>query len=84
MEIHALVKRKRRIRVGKGFSRGELRAVNLSIKEALKLKIPIDPRRSTTHKENIDALKSFLAKILKSKGSPKSTGKIDEKVERKG
>jgi len=77
MEIHALVKRKRRIRMGKGFSRGELKAVNLSIKEALKLKIPIDSRRSTTHKENIDILKSFLAGNIKSRRSLKPKKEIN-------
>jgi len=60
MKIRAIVKRRRRIRTGRGFSRGELRDVNLSVKEALRLGIPVDIRRSTRHGENIDILKSFL------------------------
>jgi len=60
MKLQAIVKRKRRIRAGRGFSRGELREVNLSVKEALKLGIPVDVRRSTRHDENVDILRSFL------------------------
>jgi large subunit ribosomal protein L13e len=48
-------------RLGKGFSLGELKGVNLSLKQALKLEIPVDSRRKTVHEENIKALKKFLA-----------------------
>jgi large subunit ribosomal protein L13e len=47
-------------RLGKGFSRGELRKAGLSLKEALKLKIPVDSRRRTVHEENVKIIKSFL------------------------
>ena len=60
--IRALVKRKRRVRPGRGFSRAELREAGLSVKEALKLGIPVDVRRSTRHEENIEALRSFLVR----------------------
>ena len=36
MSIEAFVKRKRKTRKGKGFSRGELREVDLSFSEALR------------------------------------------------
>jgi len=66
MAIKAVVYRKGgKKRFGKGFSKEELKAVGLSFKEALALKIPIDKRRRTSHKENIDALKSYLAQISK-------------------
>ncbi len=66
MTIKAIVYRKRgKKRFGKGFSRGELKAVGLSFKEALTLKIPIDMRRRTSHEENIKALKNYLAQISK-------------------
>jgi len=48
-------------RLGKGFSLGELKGVNLSLKQALKLEIPVDSRRKTVHEENVKALKKFLA-----------------------
>ena len=67
MKLKAIVKRKRRIRVGKGFSRDELKAVGLSVKQALKMGIPVDVRRSTMHEENVETLKSFLAETMKGK-----------------
>ena len=47
-------------RVGKGFSRGELKAVQLSLDQARKLKLKVDERRITTHKWNIEALQRYL------------------------
>ena len=67
MKLKAIVKRKRRIRVGKGFSGDELKAVGLSVKQALKMGIPVDVRRSTMHEENVETLRSFLAETMKSK-----------------
>jgi large subunit ribosomal protein L13e len=58
--IKAVVYGKRGRRFGKGFSREELKAAGLSVKEALALKIPVDVRRRTTHDENIEALKLYL------------------------
>jgi len=71
MKIQAIVKRKGRIRAGRGFSREELGEVKLSIKEALKLGIPVDVRRSTRHDKNIEILKSFLTKSLQAKKPPR-------------
>ena len=59
MSIEAIVKRRRRTRKGKGFSREELREVDLSFSEALKRGIPIDTRRSTKHEENVKRLKDY-------------------------
>jgi len=67
VKIQAIVRRKRKVRKGKGFSRGELKAVNLSVKEARKLGIPVDERRSTIHDENVKTLKTFLAEIQRVK-----------------
>lgn len=47
-------------RVGKGFSIGELKEAKLNIKKALKLGIPVDPRRRTTHEGNAKALNDLL------------------------
>jgi ribosomal protein L13E len=53
-------KRDRKQRYGKGFSREELKKAGLSLKEALKLNIPVDSRRKTAHKENVNTVKRFL------------------------
>jgi len=79
MKLQVLVKRKRRIRVGKGFSRGELREVNLSVKEALRLGIPVDVRRSTKHDENVEVLKSYLAEVLPAKKSPRTSKRVSKR-----
>ncbi|MFN3622295.1 MAG: ribosomal protein L13e [Nitrososphaerales archaeon] len=47
-------------RSGKGFSISELKAVGLSLKQALNLKLKVDKRRTTTHEWNVKALKQYL------------------------
>jgi len=57
---------RRSIRIGRGFSVGELKEVGLSVKEAMKLGIYVDRRRKSIHKENIEMLKEILEKVKKS------------------
>jgi large subunit ribosomal protein L13e len=45
---------------GKGFSPDELKKAGKSLTEAVKLRIPVDPRRRTVHDENVEALKHLL------------------------
>ena len=92
MTMEAIVKRKRKKRRGKGFSREELKEVGLSCTESLKLEIPIDARRSTKHKENVKALKAYISQrkielpikekrveLTEVKGiGPKTAGKLVE------
>ena len=52
-----------RKRKGKGFSKEELEEVGLTLKEALKLGIPIDKRRRTKHEENVRMLREYLKKV---------------------
>jgi large subunit ribosomal protein L13e len=60
-------------RHGKGFSREELKKSGLSLKEALKLGMPVDFRRRTVHEENVEVVKTFLeSKKAKSKSKGKS------------
>jgi len=60
MNVEAVVERKRKTRTGRGFSREELKQVGLSFKQALKLRIPIDVRRRSSHKRNVEILKMYL------------------------
>lgn len=53
--------RKRENRVGRGFSLGELKAVGLDFKKALKMGLSIDKRRKSIHQENIELLKELLS-----------------------
>ena len=49
-----------RVREGKGFSFGELEAVELTAGNAKKMGIPVDTKRKSSHEENIEVLKEFL------------------------
>ena len=52
-------------RGGRGYSKSELKQSGVTdIRVARKRKIPIDPFRKTTHKENIEQLKAFLGKEI--------------------
>ena len=55
--IDAIVKRKGKTRIGKGFSRAELREAGFSVRKARSWGIPVDVRRSSKHKENVQILK---------------------------
>jgi len=47
-------------RFGRGFSREELKKAGTSLKEAVKLGLPIDDKRKTVHDENVAAAKTSL------------------------
>jgi len=66
-------------RNGRGYSKSELVQSGVTdIRVARKRKIPIDPFRKTTHKENIELLKAFLGKEI-----PKTVRKAKQKRVRK-
>lgn len=53
-------------RNGRGYSKSELIQSGVTdIRIARKRKIPIDPFRKTTHKENVEQLKAFLGKEIR-------------------
>ncbi|BDC18585.1 50S ribosomal protein L13e [Acidianus sp. HS-5] len=54
-------------REGKGFSVGELKAVNLTPGKARKLGLRVDKRRKSVHQENVDSLKKYLESIEEEK-----------------
>ena len=62
MKVCAVVHRPRKLRTGRGFSRGELKEEGLGLKQALKLGIQVDTKRSTKHGENVKTLKTYLSK----------------------
>ncbi|MEM1984464.1 MAG: ribosomal protein L13e [Candidatus Korarchaeum sp.] len=47
---------KKRKKIGRGFSLGELERAGISISEAKKLGIYVDRRRKTVHEWNVEAL----------------------------
>jgi ribosomal protein L13E len=73
-----VIRRRGKNTEGKGFSSEELRKSGLSLKEAVKLHIPVDPRRKTAHDENVETLKGVVkekkaaTKPKKPKGKSKS------------
>ncbi|MDQ1278837.1 MAG: hypothetical protein QG670_97 [Thermoproteota archaeon] len=62
MSTDSIVKRSTITRTGKGFSKAELKDAGLSIDQALKSGISIDPRRSSKHEENVKTLKTYIEK----------------------
>jgi large subunit ribosomal protein L13e len=62
-------------RMGRGFSRDELKDAGTNPKEALRLGLLVDLRRKTKHEENVKTLKTFLKEkkpVSKHKAKPKS------------
>jgi len=65
-------------RFGRGFSREELKKAGSSLKEAVKLGLPVDDKRKTVHEENVEVAKAFLqekkpaSKPKKPRRKPKS------------
>jgi len=64
MSAQAVVKKKTdKNRKGRGFSREELKQAGIDFQRALKLRLPIDPRRKTKHADNVKVLKKFLQEL---------------------
>lgn len=59
--ISPIVKRGSIVKTGKGFSLEELKEVELNPGEARHLGVPVDLRRSTSHPENVESLRGWVA-----------------------
>ena len=76
MQPQPTIQKKGKTRRGRGFSRAELREAGAGFRQALKLGIPVDPRRKTKYESNIKLLKQHLKSLVpKKKKKPKSIGK---------
>jgi len=72
MKVQSLVQKKGgRTRIGRGFSRGELREGGVDVKRAHKLGMPVDLRRKTKHEENVEILKQHLRSLAKKPRRPR-------------
>lgn len=52
--------RGRRTKAGYGFSLGEIKQAGLTRREVKRFRIPLDKRRRTAHKENVEILKEHF------------------------
>jgi len=58
--LSPIVEHKGRVREGKGFSKAELVAVELTLGRAKSLGLPVDQKRSSSHDENVEAAAPLL------------------------
>ena len=57
-----ILKPDERKRLGRGFSREEIKKAEVNLAVARSIELPIDMRRRTAHDENIEAIKAYAAK----------------------
>lgn len=53
----------RPVRDGRGFSEGEVRELGLTVTEARLLGVPVDDRRKSVHRENVEKLRQYLLEL---------------------
>jgi large subunit ribosomal protein L13e len=76
--ISPMVFRTETVREGRGFSLAEIQAVGLNAGEARILGIPVDVRRKSSHEENVEILKEYVASAKENEikvPAPKQTSK---------
>lgn len=54
-----------RWREGRGFSATELVEADISVFEARRLGVPVDPRRKTSYEENVEELRHYIQEARK-------------------
>lgn len=57
-----ILKPDERKRIGRGFTREELKKAGVNLAVARAIELPIDMRRRTCHDENVEAIKAYAAK----------------------
>jgi len=62
-KVHIIYKNQSKIRRGRGFSRGELEAAGLSVKETLWMGLPVDTLRQSVREDNIESLRMIMEQI---------------------
>lgn len=70
-------------RLGKGFSLAELSGAGLTLDLAHRMDLPIDKRRSSSHEENITALKGLMTPAEPAKKIRKKPTEPKQKAEKK-
>lgn len=70
-----VVRKDGKMRLGKGFSKGELKDAGVDSKQAPRLTIPVDLRRKTRHEENVNALKEYLGLQVPKTAKPSEPAK---------
>jgi ribosomal protein L13E len=70
-------KTKGKQRIGRGFSREELKKAGSSLKEAVRLGLPVDEKRKTVHDDNVAVAKTLLQE---KRPAPKPASKPEEPV----
>ena len=73
-----ILKPDERQKVGRGFSREELKKAGVNLQEARTIELPIDMRRRTAHVENVEAIKIYAAQE-KAKKAAKPKPAAEEK-----
>jgi len=54
-----------KVRLGRGFSLGELKEANINLHDAKRIGLRVDLRRRSTHKENVESLRALLKELQK-------------------
>ncbi len=67
-----ITKRNGRQSVGQGFSPNELKEAGVNMQQAKQIGLRVDVKRKSTHKENVDCIKSHaLESKIKAEAAPK-------------
>ncbi len=73
-----ILKANEKQRLGKGFSREELKKAGINLLEARRIELPVDFRRRTSHDGNVEAIRAYAEHVKavhqpKPKPTPKAT-----------
>jgi ERCC4-type nuclease len=62
-KVHIIYKNQSKNRRGRGFSRGELEAAGITVKESLWMGLPVDTMRKSVREDNIESLRTIMEQI---------------------